>query len=439
MRTWTTLACAIVLTAVGCGARDDGPATPEAVVATDAVTTTGESLNAASESGPGERDNLWIEDLEYLSTELTSRHVEPFHSTSRDEFEAEVAAVTAAVTDLSDIRIALEIQRIAALIGDAHTRTQSVLPPTVYPIGVELFDDGAVVAAASPEHGELLGASLVGVHGVPVADIMEAALPYVSGDTVAGKLPEALRLIASPEFVEVILDGTGPSPGVLTFNVEGCEEDVDLIAIPLDTWQTEVSPPEDRAVPLAGKRPHAYYWYEYLPEQDSLFVQYNVCADAPDLSFEDFTEDAFGVIGSERPDRLVIDLRLNTGGDSSVFQPFLDRLRDHPLAQEGNVAVLIGSRTFSSAIVNAIDLRTEANATLVGQRTLGSPNSYGEIGTFALPNSGILTSYSTRFFQLTEDGADALIPDILVERMSTDYFAGIDATFERALEATGSA
>ncbi|MCP4307035.1 MAG: hypothetical protein GY788_19620, partial [bacterium] len=41
---------------------------------------------------------------------------------------------------------------------------------------------------------------------------------------------------------------------------------------------------------------------------------------------------------------------------------------------------------------------------------------------------------ATRFFQLTESNPDALVPDVVVERTSSDFFAGTDATLDRALE-----
>jgi hypothetical protein len=440
------LLCAVALVAVGCGA-DAGTATssssPPGTTTSSAgpgTTTTATTLAATTTTVATtitERDARWFEDLEFLVTELESGHVEPFHSVTREEFEAEAAALAGAVPELSDTEIAFEIQRVVALIGDGHTAAQPDLAVTAYPIAVESFADGVVVVGTSSDHEDLLGASLVGVHGVPTADVIQAGLPYFAGDSEQGKRPEVARQVIVPEFLDVILDGNAPAPGTLTLSRDGREADITLPAMPLDTWRTAVTIPQDRAVPLAAQRPHAYYWYRYLPEHSTLFVQYNVCADAPDLSFADFTDSAFETIAAEHPDRLVIDLRLNRGGDSTVFRTFLDRLREHPLGDDGNLYVLIGSRTFSSALINALELRAETGAILVGQPTSGSPNHYGEVATFVLPNSGIVVGYATRFFRLTESDAEALIPDVLVERTSTDHLAGIDATLERALEGAG--
>ncbi|MCP4307190.1 MAG: hypothetical protein GY788_20435, partial [bacterium] len=369
------------------------------------------------------------EDIEVLVTELTSHHVEPFHSISRQEYEAEAAAVSG----LSDVAVGFEVKRLAALVGDSHTQAQLDLELTAYPIVVELFADGVIVIGASPEHRDLLGAELLAVHGVSIDETIKAGLPYFSGDTVNGRLPDVVRLLVSPEFLEVIVGPSAVDPGVYTLDVGDQDVAVELEAIPIDRWRSLVSGPQDRQVALAATRPNAFYWYQYLPDREAMYVQYNVCANAPDLSFEDFTEGAFKTITDTGATRLVVDLRLNRGGDSTIFKPFLDRLRAHPLVEQGELYVLIGSNTFSSALMNAVELKTETNAILLGQPTSSSPNHYGEVATFTLPNSGSVAT-ATRFFQLTESNPDALVPDVVVERTSSDFFAGTDATLDRALE-----
>jgi hypothetical protein len=95
--------------------------------------------------------------------------------------------------------------------------------------------------------------------------------------------------------------------------------------------------------------------------------------------------------------------------------------------------VLIGPRTASSALLNAIQLRRSTAAILVGQPTGHKPNAYGEIKTFELPNCGLPVSYSTKLFQTVEGDPPALMPDIHVAVSSVDYFAGHDPVLEAVL------
>jgi uncharacterized protein (TIGR03437 family) len=96
--------------------------------------------------------------------------------------------------------------------------------------------------------------------------------------------------------------------------------------------------------------------------------------------------------------------------------------------------VIIGRRTFSSAIINALAMK-RGPVTLVGEPSGGSPNSYGEVKTLVLPNSRLNVSYSTRYFFMgVPDGP--LVPDVAVPTYSADYFARHDPFLAAALADT---
>src|SRR5689334_22120299 len=69
------------------------------------------------------------------------------------------------------------------------------------------------------------------------------------------------------------------------------------------------------------------------------------------VSFADFTRSV--VAGLDGVERLVIDLRLNGGGDSRVIAPLLAAIQARPALR---VFALIGRHTFSSGLMNAIQL-----------------------------------------------------------------------------------
>lgn len=134
-------------------------------------------------------------------------------------------------------------------------------------------------------------------------------------------------------------------------------------------------------------------------------------------------------------ERLIIDLRNNSGGNSSVLSNQMERLASHPrLAQPGSIIALIGPVTYSSGMMNAHQLRENAHATLVGEPTGGKPNSYGEVRTFRLPNSGLSVSYSTKYFRMLEEDPPSVEPDVLVELESGAHFGGQDPVLRRALK-----
>ena len=81
----------------------------------------------------------------------------------------------------------------------------------------------------------------------------------------------------------------------------------------------------------------------------------------------------------------------------------------------GNVCVLIGRQTFSSAVDLADGIKTYHLATLVGEETGGRPNGFGEAYVFRLPKSQLAVSVSSaRFVRASGDTSDhrGVVPDI---------------------------
>jgi hypothetical protein len=83
--------------------------------------------------------------------------------------------------------------------------------------------------------------------------------------------------------------------------------------------------------------------------------------------------------------------------------------------------------------LNALRLKAETKAILVGEPTGQKPNAYGEVRTMTLPHSKLLVQYSTKYFKTVEGDPPTLPPDISVDRSSWDYINGRDPVLERAL------
>jgi hypothetical protein len=98
--------------------------------------------------------------------------------------------------------------------------------------------------------------------------------------------------------------------------------------------------------------------------------------------------------------------------------------------------VITGPGTFSAATVNALDLRNEANAILVGSPTGMRPNHYGENGEFRLPSSGLRVSYSTQFHRFAADTDAAVVPDRQIEPTWAEFRVGRDPVMEWILSTT---
>ena len=72
-------------------------------------------------------------------------------------------------------------------------------------------------------------------------------------------------------------------------------------------------------------------------------------------------------------------------------------------------------------------------AILVGEPTSQKPNAFGEIRYLTLPSSGIRVSYSTKYFETSKTDQPSMLPDLLVETLSSDYLTGKDPVLEAVL------
>ncbi len=108
------------------------------------------------------------------------------------------------------------------------------------------------------------------------------------------------------------------------------------------------------------------------------------------------------------------------------------------LAGSTSVYALINDGTFSSALLDVSAFK-EAEVMMglpfiriVGQPTGGNPNSYGNVYTYQLPNSGLSYQLSTRYFG-SMFKEDSLQPDVLVPLRFEQYIVGQDPVLDAVL------
>jgi C-terminal processing protease CtpA/Prc len=83
---------------------------------------------------------------------------------------------------------------------------------------------------------------------------------------------------------------------------------------------------------------------------------------------------------------------------------------------DGPVSMVVGARTFSSAVKLADAAQHYGIATIIGSETGGRPSSFGEGYRFRLPNSNLQAMASTAYFvRLNGRESDrGVIPDVVV-------------------------
>jgi len=378
----------------------------------------------------------WAEDLDFLAAELPKRHLNLFHKIAEKDFKQGVERLKAELPSLNQDEILVRLIGLVAAIGDSHTgvgyRTSRGLPLMMY-----WFKDGIFVLNTIGEYKDILHSRIMGIGGRPLEDViplLTSLIPHENDAQVRNHLPNLLVDTAILHGLKII-----PSPEAAALTVPtagGRSRAVEMTPLSFRSqpaWLADRS--SETGNPLYLKNGRLYYWYEIIPGSKALFFKYNACQDMAGKPFAEFVREMFAAADSAAVEKMIIDLRHNGGGNSAVFRPFLDELNKRPnLVGRQKTWVLAGRRTFSSAILNALDLKKEAGASFAGEPTGGKPNHFGEVQVFKLPNSGLPVSYSTKYFRAVDGDPETIVPDLLVEFTAADFLAQKDPVLEAVLK-----
>ena len=370
------------------------------------------------------------EDIYTFIDQLESRHADLYHKVSKAEVDADILALRTQSTDLSYQEMIVGLMKILSKIGDSHTSLQAWPYLSFLPYEVDWLSDGLWIKSISPNYEAALGQKIEGINGMPISQVLDSIRTLSAFENESNFKFLAVTYLRVPEFLQAFSFASSSAPIVLNLangqDIELTPEEATLSSI----YQTITKP-------LYLKNTTDYYWMEELEADQLLYIQYNRAKSRSDLSFQSFTNQVRQRINDHPAlEKIVIDLRLNIGGNSAIAKPLIQELRkwvDNGRLKAKNIYVVIGRQTFSSGLLNAWELHESFNPQLIGEPTGGKPNHFGEIQNFSLPNSGIKVWYSTKFFELSPSAGDALEPDILIELNADQLLNSIDPVMEYIL------
>ena len=374
----------------------------------------------------------WHQDLAFLARELPKRHANAFHFISRERFEAEVDQLNGKLDRLNSDEIYVGMNRIVNLIGDGHTYIRVPTDNARFPIDLQRFGEDYRVIATTSQYEKALGTRLTKIQDTPIAGAREAILTLTPFDET-----QVLRDSRITDFLTlgIVLHGTGIIPDRNVARYVFAEDNgrdfvIDVHAVPPGgssklNWISVVKEP-----PLFRQKPDDDFWYTYLPDSRTVYCSFRGYKDLGKQS-----KGLFDLIKQQNPDKLVIDMRLNGGGDYNVgLKHLVHPIRDLPdTNRKGHLFVLVGPSTFSAAMSNSAHFRYQTNAILVGQQIGEKPNSYQEAREMKLPNSHWTVRYSVKFYTFVETGENIIRPDQEIIPTWDDYRYGRDPVLEWVL------
>jgi hypothetical protein len=335
-----------------------------------------------------------------------------YSDAARAEAERRVQALDAAAGEISQAYFELEIARVVALADNGTAFFAGPRSRRYNRVEVRLapFVDGFYVLLANERDADLLGARLVAIAGQPIEEVRAVAR------TLGGGTPEfrdrfANYFFESPEQLHalgVIADPTGATYRFLTADGRAIERRLEVEPAnahraranpdrwfypePLqgtgaaeETWRALLSVD---ATPWALRDPNARFRWRRAPEVDGIVIELRQNNNAEGQTIAAALAEFEAALRAERPHNIVLDMRMNGGGDLNTTRDFM---RSLPQRAPGRIFVLTSPWTFSAAVasIGYLEQAAPSRVTIVGETVGDRLNFFSEGDVVQLPNSGI--------------------------------------------------
>jgi len=398
----------------------------------------------------------WQEDLRYLQETIHNDYSFLFVKTTKKIFDAEVEKLHESIPDLDEHEIIVGFSRIIALFEYGHSGISFNQEPYEFhysPFNLYEYSDGIYVQGVHKKYPKALGAKVIAINKMPINDALQKVRPAVNDENdsyfkafginylgilevlhaqgITKKLEKSitLTLYKDGETFDQKFDSMSKGERVPRHYSHVFQDENWLEARQQDT------------VPLYLKNIDRIYFYEYLPKDKTVYVRHSQIQDDPQENIADFYARLYNFIEKNDVEKLILDVRLNGGGNNYKNRPIITGLIEtKKINQKGKLYVIIGRRTFSACQNLVNELGTYTNATFVGEATAENVNFYGDAKKVSLPNSKIPVYLSFAWWQDKPvwEGADATIPSIPVALSFDEYRSNQDSVVETILSFSGA-
>lgn len=409
-------------------------------------------------------------DIAQFRAEFLSRD-RAYSPAARRLAEQRLADLESRATEIEPTRFGLELAEIVALADNGHTWSYGG-PRLSRSNRVEIrlmpFGSDFVVLRTRTSDVDLLGARLLTIDGVPLARLRETA-HSLTGGLPAWRDLQAPMLFESPQQLHALGLLEDREAAVYRFaTVDGRTVDRRLVGDPPHPDRPSADVPRlllpgvvpeqlkgadtswRSLLPLA-KAPWSLCDAEQpmrwraAPEIDALVIDMRQTYSSEGAKLPAFFDAVRAAVQQAKPKHLVLDLRLNGGGDLTQVRDFAESL---PTLVPGSVFVLTSAATFSAAISISGYLKQAAPARvrIVGEAVGDRLEFFAEGWPVTLANSGEVVLPATerhdyrggcqRFTDchvpvvLRPIAVDSLAPDIAAPWTLDAYRRGTDPAME---------
>lgn len=402
---------------------------------------------------------LLKKDIDFFVECINRIHPSPWRKIKKDEFETYVETLKGKVPDLTIEEFTIEIMKLSSCLQDGH----SIIIPSIpsfnkwFPVRFARFEDGIFIIAADKKYESIMGGKVNTIGAHPAEFVFNRIGDCISNDSqfaFSKSVPvymsnaivlNTLNLIENVQElpleivtsdnrkINIIVSSIDwqADPGWLEsrFQIPGYENSIDIFS----------DKKED--LPLHLKNlvsSDVNYWFENIPESETFYMQFNAVADMNDESFLEFNERLWNYYDSVsgQVDKFILDLRYNKGGNGYLLKPFIHEIiKREKINKRGYLYIIQGNYTFSAGVNCIAQIIRNTPAITVGEPTAGPLNWCSDIQFLELPNSKIMFTLSTLYWQEghPSDTRGFYPPEYPVPVTFRDFSSGKDKALERIL------
>ncbi|MEL6251472.1 MAG: tetratricopeptide repeat protein [Bacteroidota bacterium] len=399
----------------------------------------------------------WQEDLRFLQTTIHQEYPFLLKKISKEDFDASVEKLHTEIPNLQEHEIIVGLARIVSSIKYGHTAISlsswnSIGPVKFHriPVNFYWYNDGIHLQGVHKKYEINLGAKVLEIEGMPIEKALKMIYPTVPAENDQYFKAFGISNLGIPEVLHAQKISSSLKPSIsLKLEKDGKSWIQEFEAAKTYDYPGSYSHFQEKGDwldardngidPLYLKNLGKIYFYEYLPEDKAVYVRQSQIQDDPSADIPTFYAEVFDFIEKNEVEKLIIDVRLNGGGNNYKNKPVVTGIiQSEKINQVGRLFVIVGRRTFSACqnLINELDNYT--NAIFIGEPSAENINFYGDVHRVLLPNSKIPTRLSFAWWQDKPqwENADWTAPHIAVDMSFAEYAANQDPVLQTALDFT---
>lgn len=424
------------------------------------------AMSALGQSKSFSREQM-VQDIDTLFSTIEKVHPDMYAVYSKQKLEQDIEKVKSELKQSGDIFYFYKcITPLVVKLGDGHT---NVFPPfhepddftdlLFFPLSVNITSLDKEIFIRNNHNAIVIpiGAQIISINNRKAESIVQEMMNYSSGEKDFYRI-DKLESLFTP--LMCILYGDSTYEIEYLYNQEKHSVKINAISF------NEVSKTVSQQNNITSSEP---FTFRTLTDKNIGIIEFNQFIDLD--KFKVFLDSTFQVIQKENIKNLIIDIRKNGEGNSSLgdelfqyisptsFAQFgktivkysdiqkqfyktnynqdisnpngieiynenekMIELRDNNLQYKGNLFLLISHFTFSSASKFSWAFKYFKMGTVIGEETGGMAVTFGDMISQKLPNTGLVYGISHKKFYsygTTDDNIHGTLPNYDIESEKT--------------------